>query len=139
MNIAAWLLAAGLAGLAGCSADDAVPSAGSASAVAGTGARIYNGNCTACHQQDGGGVPGVYPSLHASPVVTGRPQALALWVIKGQRPPNLPAGRYASVMPQFGWLKADDAAALFTYLRTHFGNASAPVQAAEVRGAVGDS
>lgn len=137
MNVAAWLLAAGIAGLAGCSTQQGPPSAGAAAADA--GARIYNGNCVACHQQNGNGVPGVYPSLQASPVVMGDARDLARWVIEGRRPPNLPAGRFSTVMPQFGWLKAGDAAALFTYLRTHFGNAGAPVEAAVVHDAVADT
>jgi len=96
------------------------------------GARIYEGNCIACHQQDAHGIAGVYPSLAGSPVVLGDPKALALWVIKGRRPSSLPAGRYPTSMSPFGWLKAADAAALFTYLRTSFGNSASPVDAAAV-------
>src|ERR1700678_1729872 len=75
-------------GLAACSGGTpAVPSAGDAAPpAADTGARIFNGNCVPCHQQNGQGIPGVYPSLAGSPVVLGDPAALALWVIKGQRP-----------------------------------------------------
>jgi len=74
----------------------------------------------------------VYPSLVGSPTLLGDPQALALWVIKGQRPVSMPAGRYSTHMPQFGWLTAADAAALFTYLRSHFGNSAPPVDVATV-------
>jgi mono/diheme cytochrome c family protein len=87
-----------------------------------TGARLYESNCIACHQEDAAGIPGVYPSLVGSPVVVGDPRALALWVVKGVRPAALPAGRYATQMPQFGWLKPDAAAALLTYVRASFGN-----------------
>jgi mono/diheme cytochrome c family protein len=91
------------------------------------GAELYNGNCVACHQQDAHGIPGVYPSLAGSPVVLGEPKAFALWVVKGRRPESMPAGRYGTAMPQFGWMKDADVAALLTYLRTHFGNAAPPV------------
>jgi mono/diheme cytochrome c family protein len=100
--------------------------------VADAGARIYSGNCVPCHQQNGAGIPGVYPSLAGSPVVVGDPAALALWVIKGQRPTTMPAGRYSTQMLSFGWMKPADAAALFTYLRSNFGNSAAPVDAATV-------
>jgi mono/diheme cytochrome c family protein len=96
------------------------------------GERIFNGSCVACHQQGGEGIPGVYPSLAASPVVLGDPAELARWVIRGQRPVAMPVGRYSTQMLQFGWLKPTDAASLFTYLRSHFGNSAAPVDAATV-------
>jgi mono/diheme cytochrome c family protein len=96
------------------------------------GARLFSGNCVACHQQDARGIPGVYPSLVGSPVLLGDPTELALWVIKGQRPPAMPTGRYPTQMLKFSWMKAPDAAALFTYARSHFGNAAPPVEAAAI-------
>jgi mono/diheme cytochrome c family protein len=101
------------------------------------GERIFNGNCVACHQPGGVGLPGVYPSLAGSPVVIGDPAELARWVVKGQRPVSMPSGRYPTQMLQFGWLKPADAAALFTYLRSNFGNSAPPVEAAEVAKALG--
>lgn len=101
-----------------------------------TGAELFDGNCSACHQQSGAGLPGVYPALAGSPTVLGDPQALTRWVIRGRRAPSMPAGRYSTVMPQFGWLEDADAAALFTYLRSSFGNRAPPVDAATVAGAL---
>jgi mono/diheme cytochrome c family protein len=111
--------------------------AGEASSAAEVGARLYSGNCVPCHQQTGLGIQGVYPSLAASPVVLGDPAQLALWVVKGQRPASMPAGRYPTQMLQFGWMKPADAAALFSYLRSSFGNAAPPVDAATVAKALG--
>jgi mono/diheme cytochrome c family protein len=144
--------AAMLCGLIACSAGSG-PGAGAAAPAAlatpaaaaaehaavadDTGARIYNGNCIPCHQQNGNGIPNVFPSLAGSKVVTGDPEVLALWVMKGVRPAILPAGRYPTAMQQFAWLKDKDAAALFTYLRSSFGNAAAPVDAATVAQALG--
>jgi hypothetical protein len=50
----------------------------------------------------------------------------------------MPEGRYATKMPQFGWMKAVDAAALFTFLRTSFGNAGSAVEPAGISGALGE-
>ena len=119
------LLAAAIVLAAGCNQN------GSPQGVA-DGARIYSGNCVACHQQDGRGIPGVYPALAGSAVVLGDPQALVAWIVHGQRPPGMPAGRYSTVMPQFGWLRAADAAQLVTYLRSHFGNQATAVDAVEL-------
>jgi mono/diheme cytochrome c family protein len=127
-----------VAGLAACSGR--TPGAAATAAAppaADAGARIFNGNCVPCHQQNGQGIPGVYPSLVGSPVVLGDPAPLALWVIKGQRPATMPAGRYSTTMLQFGWMKDRDAAALFTYLRSNFGNSAPPVDAATVAKALG--
>jgi mono/diheme cytochrome c family protein len=98
----------------------------------GGGERIYSGSCAACHQANGEGIPGVYPSLKGSPVVLGDPQALARWVIKGERPAGMPAGRYAAKMLQFGWLHDEDAAALLSFIRSSFGNAAPAVDAASI-------
>jgi mono/diheme cytochrome c family protein len=137
---AAWLPIVTLSGLVGCSAgpSDLPQAAVEAVPASDTGARIYSGSCIACHQQDARGIPGVYPSLVGSAVLLGDPKELALWVIKGRRPPSMPAGRYSTTMTQFGWMKEQDAAALLTYLRSHFGNAAPPVDAATVTRALGE-
>jgi mono/diheme cytochrome c family protein len=116
---------------------DAVTTDGPGRSSADVGERIYDGNCVPCHQQNGAGIPGVYPSLAGSPVVRGDPAELALWVLKGQRPASMPVGRYSTQMLQFGWMKPADAAALFSYLRSNFGNSAPPVAAAAVAKALG--
>jgi len=131
-----------LVAMSGCTGKpSAVPpqadAASPAPPAASQGARIYSGNCAPCHQENGAGIPGVYPSLAGSVVVQGDPKELAAWVLKGQRPASMPAGRYATQMMQFGWMKPADAAALFTFLRSSFGNSASPVDAATVAQAVG--
>jgi mono/diheme cytochrome c family protein len=101
------------------------------------GARIYSGNCVPCHQADGGGIPNVYPALAGSPVALGDPGELVRWVIMGKRPAAMPAGRYPSAMPPFGWMKDEDAAAVLSHVRSSFGNAAPAVSAAMVAQALG--
>jgi mono/diheme cytochrome c family protein len=102
------------------------------------GAMLFENNCVACHQQNARGIPGVYPSLAGSPVVLGDPQGFAGWVVEGRRAASMTPGRYTTSMPKFGWMKAADAAALLTYLRSNFGNSAPPVDAAAVAGAFED-
>jgi mono/diheme cytochrome c family protein len=115
--------------LAGCGSSETAPQN---TAPADVGARLYSQNCVPCHREDGAGVPSVYPPLAGSPVVQGDPVQLAQWVLSGKRPPTLPPGRYSTQMLLFGWMKDPDAAALLTYVRSHFGNDAAPVDAATV-------
>jgi mono/diheme cytochrome c family protein len=143
-----WVLILLLGGLVGCAPGSPPGSAGATdagtaatsddSSIQRPGADLFNGNCAACHQQSGQGIPGVYPSLAGSPMVLGDPKALVRWVVKGQRAASMPPGRYATAMPPFGWLKDADAAALFTYLRSSFGNHAPPVDAATVASALGE-
>jgi len=114
--------------LAACSQQGSTPS----SAASGGPARLYAGNCAPCHQEDGRGIAEVYPPLAGSAVVLGPPADLARWVLRGERAPSMPPGRYCGAMPQFGWIKDADAAALFSWLRTQFGNRAPAVDAATV-------
>jgi mono/diheme cytochrome c family protein len=134
----AWLMTALFAGLTGCSSQTPPAERAAVASDADAGARIFRGNCIACHQENGLGLAGVYPSLAGSPVVLGDPAWLARWVIKGQRPPEMPVGRFPTVMPRFGWMKDQDGAALLTYLRCRFGNSAPPVTAAVVAQALGE-
>ena len=110
-----------------CSGPSAAPGADAA-----RGAELYAQNCLACHREKGEGVPSVYPSLAGSPAVLGDPVELTQWVLSQRRPASIPAGRYATQMLLFGWMKDADAAALLTYIRTNFGNSAPAVDAAEV-------
>ena len=96
------------------------------------GAALYMQNCVPCHREKGEGVPNVYPSLAGSPAVVGDPVELAQWVLSQKRPATIPAGRYATQMLLFGWLKDQDAAALLTFIRANFGNSATPVDAAMI-------
>jgi mono/diheme cytochrome c family protein len=125
----AWLTAAAMV-LAACGPESAHTAATAQPAE--RGAQLYLQNCSPCHQESGRGIPNVYPSLVGSPAALGDPAELAQWVLGQKRPASLPAGRYPSAMPPFGWLKDLDAAALFTYIRSSWGNAAASIDAAEV-------
>jgi mono/diheme cytochrome c family protein len=132
-------LSAVLLSMAGCSrgSSTAPLSPVGADTASTRGAQLYLQNCVPCHRDDAHGVAGVYPSLAGSPVATGDPEALIRWVLNGVRPASLPAGRYATQMLQFKWMKDADAAALLSYVRGHFGNqASALDEAAIARARV---
>jgi mono/diheme cytochrome c family protein len=123
-------------GLAACSGQSSsTPPAAAAASGADKGGNLYSQNCLPCHRDDGKGVAGVYPSLAQSPVVNGDPVELAQWVLSGKRPASMPSGRYPTQMLQFGWMKDQDATAVLSYIRSHFGNSAPPVDAAAVAAA----
>jgi|SRR5580698_10041949 mono/diheme cytochrome c family protein len=118
---------------AGCSSSSSPGASGStAPAAADRGAALYAQNCVPCHHENGEGVPRVFPALSGSPAVLGDPIELAQWVLSQKRPASIPAGRYPTQMLLFGWMGDSDAAALLTYIRTHFGNTASAVDAATI-------
>jgi len=77
------------------------------------GASVYTKNCVTCHMPGGEGVPGAFPALTGSSVVTGDIKAQANLVLHGK-----------GMMPAFAkMLKADELAQVITYTRNALGNA----------------
>jgi len=88
------------------------------------GARLYRQSCAACHMADGGGVPGMQPSLKGSRIVAGDPVTLIRLLLRGPAV-ALPATRerYTNTMPAFVHLSDSEIASLLTYVRRRFGPA----------------
>lgn len=77
------------------------------------GVAIYEKNCATCHLPGGEGVPGAFPALTGSSVVTGDINAQVNLVMNGK-----------NAMPAFGKvLKADELAQVITFTRNALGNA----------------
>jgi cytochrome c oxidase subunit 2 len=76
------------------------------------GKPVYETSCASCHMPDGAGLPGTFPALKASPVVTGDINAQVNLMYNGK-----------GMMPAFGkMLSAVDFAAVVTYTRNSLGN-----------------
>lgn len=99
------------------------------------GGTLFMNTCSACHQQDGKGIPGAFPPLAGSPVVTDnnyRKQAGIILMGYNGRPGY-------SAMPPFGdQLTDEEIAAIMNHERTSWGNNSKTVTAEQVK-AVRDS
>ena len=89
------------------------------------GEQIYMARCAACHQPNGAGLPGVFPSLIGSPMIKGPVAGHIDIVVNGQ------AG---TAMQAFAkQLTATEIAAVVTFERNAWGNDSGDtVQAADV-------
>ncbi|HZZ00160.1 MAG TPA: cytochrome c [Candidatus Baltobacteraceae bacterium] len=107
-----------------------------AGAPAGNGAKVYQTNCSSCHQVNGEGTPGAFPPLVNNPVVTGEPAKLIHIVKYGLSGAITVDGKaFNGMMPAWGTqLSNADIAATLTYVRTSWGNKASAVTAAQVAG-----
>jgi mono/diheme cytochrome c family protein len=90
------------------------------------GDETYTQHCAACHQPNGEGVAGVFPSLVGSEVLLGDPQEVIRLVLHGR-----------GAMPAFETVLSDEqVAAVISHERNSWGNEAEPVtpeMVAEVR------
>jgi cytochrome c oxidase subunit II len=88
------------------------------------GKKVYEANCQACHQANGGGMPPNFPALAGSKVVNGDAKAHIVHALKGK-----------GLMPPFASLSDADLASAVTYERNSWGNKASVVQPADVAAA----
>ena len=97
------------------------------------GKALYKQHCSACHQQDGNGVPNMFPPLTESEYVNGDVKWLVSSLVKGLEGPITVKGvEYDNMMPAVDYLTDDEIANILTFLRSNFGNNSGKVSAEEV-------
>ena len=97
------------------------------------GKTVYNQYCLACHQANGQGVPGAFPTLVQTEWVMGDNTRLITVVINGlQGEITVKGETYNSAMPQHGFLTDEQIAGVLTYVRNSFGNESPAISVAEV-------
>jgi cytochrome c oxidase subunit 2 len=82
------------------------------------GEKSYAGNCMACHQANGKGLPGAFPPLAGSKVVNGPKEEQINVVLNGRKGTFTPT----SAMPPQAGLSDVDIAAAITYTRNSLGN-----------------
>jgi len=87
------------------------------------GAKVYAANCQACHQANGMGVTGTFPALAASKIVAHKEEQIAI-LLQGK-----------NAMPSWKALSDVELAAVATYVKNSWGNASGEVQPAEFKAA----
>ncbi|MEX2580638.1 MAG: cytochrome c [Verrucomicrobiales bacterium] len=86
------------------------------------GQRVY-GNCVACHQSSGLGMPGQFPPLLGSEWVDQGTKRLGAILLQGAHGPFTVAGQtYNQLMPGWGSLSDEKLAQVTTYIRREFGS-----------------
>jgi mono/diheme cytochrome c family protein len=98
------------------------------------GEQVYGNKCAACHQLTGQGLPGVFPPLRGSPVVTSAdPTEHIRTVLGGLKGKAIDGVAYAAAMPAFAdQLTDEEVAAVLSHERTSWGNQAPPVKPEDV-------
>jgi mono/diheme cytochrome c family protein len=106
-----------------------------AAGTSGPGAAVFNSKCAVCHQMNGKGIPGVYPTLVGSDLVVGDERLSIRLVLHGFQGPIERNGRnYNGVMqPWKNDLSDQEIADVLTFIRTNWGNAAPEVTADAVK------
>lgn len=101
--------------------------------IAAGGQKIYYTYCGACHQKNGLGASGRFPSLAGTPWVVGDKAKLIELVLKGLEGQITVNGEsFDGIMPQHSFLTDAEIANVLTYVRESFGNKVSAVTAEEV-------
>ena len=98
------------------------------------GAALFTANCSACHQANGEGLPGAFPSLKNDGVVDKDDATKHIQVVlQGLHDAKVSGVVYGSAMPPFaGTLSDAEIADIIDYERSSWGNHGKPVDAAQV-------
>lgn len=101
---------------------------------AAAGKKIYDANCSACHQPTGTGMTGAFPPLAKSDFLNAQPvDKLINIVLKGLSGPITVNGvKYNMAMPPLVGLSDQDVANVLTYVYNNWGNSGKKVSGEQV-------
>ncbi len=98
------------------------------------GQKLYYTYCSACHQVDGKGAGGRFPTLAGTDWVLGEKSKLISTVLNGlEGSIEVKGESYSGLMPQHSFLNDEDISVILTYIRSNFGNNASAVEIEEVR------
>ena len=97
------------------------------------GKMLYDKYCLICHQQNGSGVPGMYPPLQRSDWINGDKSRLIGIMLNGLTGEiKVNDQVYKTAMPSHQYLNDEQIAGVLTYIRSNFGNQAGAISPAEV-------
>jgi mono/diheme cytochrome c family protein len=115
--------------------ESAVIAAAPTGCVAYAGRRIYVDSCTACHEDQGVGMPGIVHGLRDDAVVQQRnPTTVVRPILYGGYAASTAGDETPVSIPSFGWKLSDQQIAdVASYVRSAWGKQAAPVTPVKVR------
>lgn len=96
------------------------------------GKALYTANCQSCHQENGEGLPGAFPSLKNSPIVNSNDLELYVDIIMNGYDARAEYGVMAGVGTNMEFTEAE-VAAIINYERSSWGNKGQQVTPGEVK------
>jgi nitrite reductase (NO-forming) len=97
------------------------------------GAALYNGTCSVCHQDNGAGLPDVFPPLAGSDFLMADPKRAIGIVLNGLTGPvTVNGASFNSVMPPMSQLNDDEVANILTFVMNSWGNKGPAISADDV-------
>ena len=98
------------------------------------GKKVYTQYCAACHQVDGGGVPGLNPPVIKTTHVLGSKTKLIRIILKGLNTHEEIDGEvYSNTMAPHNHLTDQQIADVLTYVRNSFGNKAVAITPGDVK------
>jgi mono/diheme cytochrome c family protein len=123
----------------GCSNNNNTPDAKSSSKRPGSkevkvdGKLVYKKHCMECHQENGEGVPEIYPTLKNAEWVGADKNHLIEIIINGMTKQIVVNNIvYEDEMPKADYLTNKEIAAVLTYIRTNFAGINDPISEVDV-------
>ena len=103
-------------------------------AIMDRGKKVYTQYCAACHQVDGGGVPGLNPPLERTTHVLGSKTKLIRIILKGMNThEEIDGETYSNVMAPHNHLTNQQISDVLTYIRNSFGNKATAITPGDVK------
>jgi len=94
---------------------------------------VYKKHCMECHQENGEGVPNIYPTLQNAEWVGADKNHLIEIIINGMTKEIVVNGiAYEDEMPKADYLTNKEIAAVLTYIRTNFAKVNDPISEVDV-------
>jgi mono/diheme cytochrome c family protein len=97
-----------------------------------SGNQLYNDYCISCHQHDGCGISGIFPSLAGNSIVNGSPEDLISLLLSGIKAPRERNAGYINRMPAMQYLGSEEMALIISHIRNSWGNNSPSISSGEV-------
>lgn len=97
------------------------------------GKTVYNKHCMECHQENGDGIPNIYPTLKNAEWVGADKDHLVEILINGMTKQIVVNGiKYEDEMPKADYLTNKEIAAVLTYIRINFAGINDPITDVDV-------